>query len=84
MVPTGFHEENGTLDKPADMSYDQCDPLSVWHGVVGEPPLPVFISCWKLTETEILEVLRTKRVWLMVCGEQMPPVKLFGTTPFSS
>lgn len=81
MVATSFPESNHVLDKPAEMTYDECDPLSVW---VGRDPngVPLVISQWKLTKEELAEVNRTGRVWLTVFGVTMQPVALHTASPF--
>lgn len=80
MEPTNFDESNGVLDKPRELTYDDCDPLSVLH-TVTETGFPVIVSCWKPTKEELLQIVKTGRVWLMVFGEGMPPVALYGIKP---
>lgn len=48
-------------------------------------PLPIFrngaccVSCWQLTDDEIAEIVRTKRVFLSVfSGKTQPPVYVGG------
>lgn len=81
MLATAFDEENGVLDAPPSMTPDDCEPLSVWRGV-NEAGQPVVISCWKPTEDEWVEMRRTGRVWVVVCGPTMPPIAPMGTSPF--
>jgi hypothetical protein len=52
--------------------------------VGDEPDGPIIISCYKLTEEELEEINRTKRVWLTVISHRMPPVALTGMKPFNS
>ncbi len=79
MVPASFDQDNKVLDKPPDM--DDCTALSVFQGVDVDQR-PVVISCWKVTQAELNEILRTGRVWLVVYGMGMPPVALMGTSPW--
>lgn len=81
MVPASFHESNDVLDRPVDMTDEQCEPLSIMRARTMDD-VPVLVSCWKLTPEELAEVNRTGRVWLVVCGETMPPVILDGRKPF--
>ena len=84
MFPASFHESNGYLGKPPDMTHDECDALSVWRGDVtvdGGGAVPAVVSCWKLTPDELEEVNRTGRVWLYVVGRTMPPVMMAGNKP---
>lgn len=82
MHSSGFDEENGVLDKSDSMTVDECEPLSVWRGI-DVNGYPVVISCWKPTDKEIQEIVRTGRVWLIITGDTMPPVQLVGHKPFT-
>lgn len=81
MQPTAFDEENCVLDKPKELSSDECAALSVWRGI-STKGIPVVISCWKMTKEELEEISKTGRVWLMVCGPTMPPCAVEGLKPF--
>lgn len=81
MVSTSFDESTEALSRPADMTEEQCNPLSVWRGP-HEDGTPLVISCWKLTQEELEEFNRTGRIWLIVCGHTMPPVALTAIKPF--
>ena len=62
----------------------------IWKGTGNVVDLPAFydteqdltVSCWELTETEILQVARTGKVWLYVWGKGHPPVMITGELPF--
>jgi hypothetical protein len=83
MFPTSFPESNAVLDKPPEMTYDECEALTVWMGST-EAGVGVIISCWKPTKAELDEINRTGRVWLLIYGGAMPPSVIIGTDPFSS
>lgn len=82
-VPASFDESNMYLNRPSDMTEEQCDPLSV---LVTQMPdnTPVVYSCWKLTIEELAEVNRTGRIWLGICGHSMPPAFVSGIKPFGA
>jgi hypothetical protein len=81
MVISSFDEANAVLDKPADMTRDECEPASVLRTetMSGQS---VVVSCWKVTKEELEEIQRTGRVWLMSWGVTMPPSAVLGTRPF--
>lgn len=81
MVPASFEQSTHFLGRPPDMTDEQCDPLSVAN-VVTTDGTPFVVSCWKITAEELAEIQRTGRVWLMVCGQTMPPVIVSGVSPF--
>lgn len=76
MTPIGFHGETHLLDKPQCMDREQCEPLPVQAGVLGDAL--VVQSCWKVTADELAEINRTGCVWLGVWGQQHPPVVVSG------
>lgn len=80
MIPASFPESNDFLGKPSDMTDEQCAPLSILRSKT-EDNVPYIISCWKLTEEELNEIIKTKRVWLLVAGHSMPPVSVEGVKP---
>ena len=81
MFATSFAESNAVLSRPPDMTEEECDPLSVWRGVDTNGN-PLVVSCWKPTAEELEEIIRTKRVWLIITGQTMPPSLLYGHSPF--
>lgn len=80
-VLSSFSEANAVLDKPPDMTYEQCEAASVLRTQQTDG-MPVVVSCWKLTREELDEINRTGRVWLGVCGVTMPPSWVSGVKPF--
>jgi len=84
MFPTSFKQSNAVLEPPEGMPPDITDSISVCRAttVTIKHQAPVVLSCWKLTQEELDEINKTKRVWLHVMGESMPPVWLSGKDPF--
>lgn len=82
MEACGFEESNCVLDKPEDMTHDQCSSLQVWRGKTVDD-LPCVVSCWKLTKEEIEVFQKTGRIWAMVVGETMSPLSLMAKYPWS-
>jgi len=81
MEPTSFDESNIYFDKPADMAYEQCNPLSVFAGTDTEGN-PIIISCWKATKEELEEINKTGRIWCYHYGTGLQPHALSGHNPF--
>jgi hypothetical protein len=79
----GFSESNDVIDKPRDMSREECQALEILRTSVRTEAglFPVIISCWKITPQELEEIKRTGRIWLYVYGHGMPPVAIEGTKP---
>lgn len=83
MELSSFDESNVVLDKPDNMSYEECSPASVFRGK-NESGQPVVISCWKPTREELEEIQRTGRVWLTVLDFTMPPAYVSGVSPWKT
>jgi hypothetical protein len=81
MELASFDEANTVLDKPADMTHDQCESASVCRTQYDDGT-PVVISCWRVTKEELEEIQRTGRVWLTIVGQTMPPAYVGGANPF--
>lgn len=77
MIPTSFDESTGVLSAPKGISAKDCGPLSVYQNGA------LVISCWKMTQSEREEFLKTGRIWLTILGESMPPAVLTVQSPFA-
>ena len=69
--PTEFQEQNTRWWGPGDVG-----DLPAYRDDSG-----VNISCWELTADEIVEVLKTGKVWLHLWGAH-PPVHVTAEHPF--
>lgn len=78
MYPASFKESNDVLGAPGNAP--GVNPLSIYRGKTREGD-PVIVSCFKVSAEELREIQRTGRVWLMVMGETMPPVRLDARKP---
>lgn len=79
-VPTAFDEENVLLDKPDEMSRDECVPLSA-RVIVYSDGMTGFITCWKISLEELEEIKRTGRIWITILGSGLPPHRIDGVKP---
>lgn len=78
--PAAFDESNAAQGDSLQILNSEFAPLSVLT-TVTESGLPIVLSCWKLTQEELNEINVTRRIWLTVMGEQMPPVMVAGHKP---
>ncbi len=79
MFPTAFEESNAVLDAPESCPVP-VGPIAVCR-LVNQYGVPMVVTCWKLTQGDLDEIIRTKRVWLGAMGLSMPPVWLSGERP---
>ena len=83
MIAANFEESNLYFDKPEDMSYEECEALSVWAGHAADGQ-PLIISCWKPTKEELEEINKTGRIWCFHYGTDLQPHALSGINPFKA
>lgn len=77
MIHCSFDESNAVLDKPANMTYEQCEALSICRATLPDGT-PVVVSCCKVTDEELAEIVETRRVWVMHIGVTIPPILVTG------
>ncbi len=64
-----FKEQNGVLGKPPDMTDAECGSLPVFKD--GQN----CISCWEPTDAEIEDIIKTRRIYiLLLSGPTQPPM----------
>jgi hypothetical protein len=76
MQPTDFPESDAELQKPDDMSDDECGRLPVAVGTRHEGKYPCIVSAFKPTDEEIDTLVNGGTIYLHVLGTGMPPVRL--------
>ena len=77
MKPINFKEANKDLQKPSNMTDDECGPLPIFND------RGYCISCWKMSLRERIKALFIGKIWLCVLsGTTQPPVILQTETPF--
>lgn len=67
---------NHTFKAPAGM--DNCEDLHVYM----EPTGKFSISTWALSDAEVAEIVRTRRMHLYIFGTGMPPIAPVAFDPF--
>lgn len=77
MKPIDFPESTKVLQKPAEMTDQECCSLPVWND--GKE----CVSAWKASIKERITILFTGIVWLgVLSGQTQPPVWVDGCRPF--
>lgn len=67
--PIKFKGFNSELKAPSGMDELSCSTLPVFKNGVN------CVSCWKLTEEEIQEIIKTKRIFVSLwSGVTQPPI----------
>jgi hypothetical protein len=70
--PVEFKGANGNLSKPNGMDDLQCCSLPVFKNGVN------CVSCWELTEEDLLEIAKTKRIYVSVWSGKTQPLIAVG------
>lgn len=77
MKPIEFKGQTIVLQKPANMTDEECSPLAILQLD------NTCISCWKMTWRERIKALFTGVVWLgVLSGRTQPPVYVTIDRPF--
>lgn len=80
--PAPFPQSNSTLvGTPEDRASGKVIDLPVYRYEDAEGR-PHVISKWKLSTSELAEVMRTGHVWLHAWGVTHPPIAVSGANPF--
>lgn len=74
MYPIDFPDKTLDLQKPRDMTDEECSPLPIFRDEASRST----VSCWRPTWRERLSILFFGKVWLGVHagGMTQPPVWL--------
>ena len=80
MKAVNVEQTNGTLQPPDGM--ENCDAVPVTFAHDPDGQLCV-VTVWELSEAEAIEVFKSRRVYLRIAGETMPPVALHVDDPFA-
>jgi hypothetical protein len=83
MYPTDFDQSNQVIDKPPDMTREECLPINAFIGESTEG-YPAIVTCWKPTKEELEEINRTGRVWCILYSHVIPPHYIAGSNPFDN
>jgi hypothetical protein len=70
MTPIQFPGVNFIFKKPPSMSDEECFDLPVYRAPDGS----FSVSCWALSNDELAEIQRTRRMYIYVIGSGMPPL----------
>ena len=82
MKPIEFPESNIVLNKPDEMTDEECMPLPVCV-CRDVDDLPLIISCWKPTPEEWDTLCEQGRIYIAIVSEEYhPPLIVFPGNPF--
>ncbi len=73
MYPASFEESNLTLNKPPQLTHDQCQTIAAFKGKMQDG-LPIIVTCWKFDQKELEEIQKTGRIWIIAVGETTQPM----------
>ena len=84
MKPIQFPESNIVLNKPAEMTDDECMPLPVCVCRDADD-IPLMISCWEPTDEEWDALRKQRCIYIAVVSEtKHPPLIVFPGNPFDA
>lgn len=82
-VPISFEEENIILDTPDGADPDEFPPVPALRmktegGADSTIEKYAIVTCWKLTQPELMEIVRTKRLYMVQFGNKLAPTFISG------
>lgn len=66
-----FHEDVQALEGEGE-HIDSIGILALRYNYLDARP--VMVSCWRVTWKDIIRMIFTRKLWLVVMGEQWPPL----------
>lgn len=78
-----FPQKNNVLGKPESMTDDQCYALPVHHYTSNEG-FPNVLSCWELTDEDIDNIIKHRKLWSNQVGTTVQPFSIFTEDPFAN
>lgn len=76
--PVEFKDQNDLLKSPEDMV--DCDDLPICR-CFDYTGRDLTVSCWELTEEDIKELIRTRKLFLWAWGRTHPPISVSAMAP---
>jgi len=76
MRPVNFKGSNIVMEKPSNMTDEQCMPLNAFKGFddnVGN----YFVTAWTPNKEDMEALQRGEPLYVMVCGSGLPPMSLY-------
>ncbi len=79
MTPVSFPQVNALLNAPVGQpDVAQLPVARTCH----DDGTPAIISCFELSDDELADLVKTKRLWVGIMGHSMPPIALLTKSPF--
>lgn len=75
MKPINFEGSNIKYTKPESWDDEDCGDLPAYKA--NDKKLgPFIMSCWELSDEELQDIIKSKRVWLNIHSSVMIPVSI--------
>ena len=81
MKPINFPESNATLQKPNNMTDEQCGAIDACFAVTPDE-LPLTIVCWEPTLDEWVRMRQRGHIFISFIGHQVVPHMVWADSPF--
>lgn len=76
MIPIDFEGSNIQMDKPSDMTDEQCMSLNAMKGVTEEG-IPFFIECWQPNKEDVDAIKEGRPIYIQILSRGLPPIAMW-------
>ena len=76
MIPVDFEGTNLVLNKPSDMTDEECSPIKA-HAGVDAAGYPFILTAWMPNIDDVEAIKRGEPIYLKVIGSGFQPTAMF-------
>ncbi len=76
MIPIDFEGSNIIMEKPKEMTDEQCMPLHAMKSVTTDG-FPFFIECWQPNKEDIEAIINGRPIYIQILSNSLPPISVW-------
>lgn len=81
MKPINFPQSNATVEKPEDLTDEQCSAIDACFAITSDE-MPITIVCWEPTPDEWIRMRKRGHIFVSFVGHQVIPHVIWADSPF--
>lgn len=76
MLPIDFEGSNLTLNKPENMTDEECMSIQAYRGIDKES-VPFICTCWQPSKEDIEAIAAGRPIWVSTLGHSFAPMSIY-------